>query len=102
MLSNMHVERESLQTAMHHELLAIECNYTNMLQVVYAVCALCVRCVCACVRVRVRARACQLSKRRCINDATRVMYLHVNRSIYMWSGSAKNRGGGCHSKNQER
>ena len=42
MLSNMHVERESLQTAMHHELLAIECNYTNMLQVVYAVCALCV------------------------------------------------------------
>jgi len=50
MLSNMHVERESLQTAMHHELLAIECNYTNMLQVVYAVCALCVRCVCVCVR----------------------------------------------------
>ena len=58
MLSNMHVERESLQTAMHHELLAIEHNYTNMLQVVCAVCALCVCasvCVCVCVRAREHA-----------------------------------------------
>jgi len=54
MLSNLHVQRESLQTAMHHELLAIEYNYTNMLQVVYAVCAMCVR-VCACVCVCARA-----------------------------------------------
>ena len=92
MLSNMHVERESLQTAMHHELLAIEYNYTNKLQVLCAVCALCV-CVCACVRLCVcvcaRARACQLSKR--LSMMTRDVFTCKSRYVHVVRICAKPR-----------